>query len=209
MDAILVPLYGVCVFLYLGRLLQKAIHARNEKKPALSLSQSPSIPPPLPSVAAISETSSTLTPEDGGKVNMSGSYLLVRNDNFESFLEVQGVPWALRRAANQARPIHQITHVGKSVTIQIKGIIESQTTYQIDGPPVETNVRGRVFRDQMTYLESGDGIRVSKTAITENYDITVTRRLTTDRQTINMTSSASFKDGRPPIESRQVFKRIQ
>ena len=140
---------------------------------------------------------------------MSGSYKLISNDNFEGFLELQGVPWELRRAANQARPIHKITHIGKTVTIQIKGIIESQTTYQIDGPAVETSIRGRVFMDQMKYLDSGDGIIVSKTALEEDYDVTVERRLSANRKTITMTSRALFKDGREPVQAVQIFERIE
>ena len=233
MEAIIVPLYGLCVFMYLGKMvLETYLSSKSSGAIRTRLSDTVNAgvgtkQPPVgtragvkgdatssPSVAAVSETSTLSTAQQssptGGTepVDMNGSYLLVSNVGFEAFLEVQGVPWALRRAANQARPIHQIIHRGKSVTIQIKGIIESQTTYEIDGPPVETSVRGRVFRDQMTYLESGDGIKVSKTAVTENYDITVTRRLTPDRQTINMTSTAIFHDGRPPVESFQIFERI-
>jgi hypothetical protein len=85
-------------------------------------------------------------------IDMSGAFKLVSNDNFEGFLAVQGLPWALRRAANQARPVHRITHVGCHLTIKIEGIIESQTSYIINGPPVETNVRGRIFRDAVSYL---------------------------------------------------------
>ncbi len=85
-------------------------------------------------------------------IDMSGAYQLVSNDNFDEFLIAQGVPWVLARAADNARPIHRITHVGRRITIKIEGIIESSSTYTIDGPPVETLVRGRLFADQVTYL---------------------------------------------------------
>jgi len=100
------------------------------------------------------ETSSQEDAEEEQPVNMSGAYKLVSNDNFEGFLAVQGVPWALRRAANGVRPTHRITHVGRRLTIKIEGIIESQTTYLIGGPPVETDVRGRIFQDVVRYLVS-------------------------------------------------------
>jgi len=149
--------------------------------------------------------------------DLSGAYKLVSNDNFEEFLAVQGVPWALRSAANKARPIHRITHRGRTLTIKIEGIIESQTTFLIDGPPVETCVRGRVFEDRVSYLspteseeennENGNaassaptsssppvtGIVVKKRAITENYDLVVQRVLSEDKQTITMTSTAYFR----------------
>lgn len=210
---------------------------------------------------------------DGDDWGWSGSFQLIHNDNFDGFLAVQGVPWALRRAANQVRPIHCFTyHRGggnnnnDQWTIQIKGIIESQTTYTILGPPVETNIRGRIFRDVARYYygssdndnnTKGDkddalttstatltsdndvpkGIIVSKTAVTEAYDVTVQRVWSnptgTDsdsdddedknnnnpseeqqqqkqqpKQIITVTSRALFHDGRPPVECVQIFQRI-
>ena len=86
-------------------------------------------------------------------IDLTGQYKLVENINFEDFLAAQGVPWALRRAANSARPIHKITHhSSKFITIQICGIIESSTTYEIGGPPVLGEVRGRNFSDQVQYM---------------------------------------------------------
>lgn len=201
-QAVLVPLYGLCAFGYLARLVWEWHQALEETKLRESRLRASQVMP-------VGVEESTGADSEDGVLNMTGSYQLVKNDNFEGFLEVQGVPWALRRAANQARPIHKITHVGKSVTIQIKGIIESQTTYIVDGPPVQTSIRGRIFQDAMKYLESGDGIQVSKKAVTENYDITVTRRLNSDKSKITMVSRASFNDGRDPVESFQEFVRLQ
>jgi hypothetical protein len=93
------------------------------------------------------------------------------------------------------------------LTIKIEGIIESQTTYMINGPPVETNVRGRIFEDRVQYLDKG--ILVSKRALTEDYDVTVQRELSDDKQAITMTSTASFRDGRPTVTCIQQFERIE
>lgn len=142
--------------------------------------------------------------------DLSGAYKLKSNDNFDGFLAVQGVPWALRRAANQARPTHRITHQGSLLTIKIEGIIESQTTYVINGPPVETNVRGRIFEDVVSYLEDGaTGIIVRKTAVTEKYDVSVQRLLSPDKRKITMTSRATFHDGKDPVQCLQVFERVE
>lgn len=165
-------------------------------------------------------------------INLSGAYKLISNDNFEGFLAVQGVPWALRSAANKARPTHRITHVGSRLTIKIEGIIESQTTYIINGPPVETNVRGRIFEDRVSYLMENEsdndakdennnnenakciGIIVRKKALTEDYDVTVQRTLSDDRQRITMKSTAYFRNGddgdrREPVRCVQQFERIE
>ncbi|KAL3907024.1 MAG: hypothetical protein SGILL_009041 [Bacillariaceae sp.] len=62
----------------------------------------------------------------------------------------------LARAANKARPIHHIQHLGKFITIRIEGIIESTSTYEINGEPVEGLIRGRLFADQVMYLTFQD-----------------------------------------------------
>mmetsp|Transcript_38891 Transcript_38891/g.94155 ORF Transcript_38891/g.94155 Transcript_38891/m.94155 type:complete len:573 (-) Transcript_38891:79-1797(-) len=89
-------------------------------------------------------------------IDLSGVYELRENHNFEEFLEAQGIPWMLRRAANQARPTHRITHIGQYITIKIEGLIESSSTYTINGPPVEGLIRGRLFADKITYLTPED-----------------------------------------------------
>ena len=127
----------------------------------------------------------------------------------EGFLEVQTVPWALRRAANQARPVHRIFHRGRHLTIKIEGINESQTSYTVGGPPVETNVRGRIFEDVVSYNDTETGILVRKKAITEDYDVTVERELSECRQKITMTSTAFFKDDRESVQCVQIFNRCE
>jgi len=113
-------------------------------------------------------------------IDMTGSYKVISNYNFDEFLKVQGVPWFLCNAACKTRPIHTFTHPdATTLTITIRGIIESETTYQIQGQEHqqqqaeeemmgtdtdnntdesdcktynETTIRGRTFRDTVTYL---------------------------------------------------------
>jgi flagellar biosynthesis component FlhA len=47
------------------------------------------------------------------------------------------------------------------------------------------------------YLDNCKGILVSKQATTEDYDVTVQRELSDDKQAITMTSTASFEMGDP------------
>jgi hypothetical protein len=212
-ESLLVPLYIAIVTVYLTYVafrehLDPVLRVLFEKKAQGLESMSSRVAAP---------STSELDPaflrkadlDDPQPVDLTGVYKLISNDNFDGFLEVQGVPWALRRAANAARPVHRITHRGSHLTIKIEGIIESQTTYIINGPPVETNVRGRIFRDQVTYLENDRGIVVRKTAVTENYDVTVQRELSTDAQHIVMTSTAMFRDERVPVQCIQHFDRLE
>ena len=215
-ESLLVTSYTVSVLLYLSYLAVSdrffwASRKTEEKAPPLTVT-TPTTPDDDSS--AVVEPEPALTEEQ--PFDLSGAYKLISNDGFEEFLAVQGVPWALRRAANQARPVHRITHRASQLTIKIEGIIESQTTYVIGGPPVETNVRGRIFEDSVAYLlpspDGGQrlaGICVSKRAITEEYDVTVVRILSDDKQQITMTSTAFFRDERESVKSVQLFQRIE
>ena len=184
------------------------------KAPLVARSASSPVQVPVESatttVAETDATASQQQDQEEQPFDLSGAYKLVSNDNFDGFLAVQGVPWALRRAANQARPIHRLLHQGNRLTIKIEGLIESQTTYRIGGPPVETNVRGRIFQDVVRYLPDQQvGILVSKKALTEDYDVTVQRQFREDLQEITMTSQAVFRDGRETVQCVQQFQRLE
>ena len=154
-------------------------------------------------------------------INLSGLYQLIRIENLDAFLAAQGVPWPLRKAASKVMPRHEITHTTHQdphqLTIRIDaGPIQTRTTYQIGAGSVETEIRGRVFRDNVNYLKDRDtgkvvGVVNEKTAVTEGYQITVSRRLSDDRKHIFMESVAYFpKDPtKEPIVSTQLFERVE
>jgi hypothetical protein len=171
----------------------------------------------LPSELDSGAASSTAGVVGPAPVDLTGVYKLVKNVNFEEFLAAQDIPWALRRAAAAARPTHRIAHDTQThtITIKIEGIIESQTTYVINGPPAETNVRGRVFHDTVRYLNpatEGLGILVMKKGITEVYDCTVQRMFTKpgDRSEITMINTVTFRDGsKASVQCQQTFQRLE
>lgn len=104
-------------------------------------------------------------PQGDKPIDMNGIFHNVENDNFGDFLKAQGVPWFLCSAASKARPTHHIKHKNlQKVSIKIKGIIESETAYHIDGPFTETTIRGRVFRDTLSYLYDEDKSRMETTS---------------------------------------------
>ena len=149
-------------------------------------------------------------------VDMNGSYQLIENRNFEKLLEVQGVPWALRRAANRLRPIHRFTHSGNDLTIKIEGIIETSSTYSIGGPPSTSDIRGRKFEDTLQYVTAdgngsyNTGIQTVKRAIDGGYTICVKRMLSEDRQTLTMTSTVNFEDtSKESVQSTQIFELMK
>lgn len=244
-ESVLVPAYTLSVLLYLSAAAYSKYFA-----PLITGRKQPPTGPVTSSIAPIPEAYLEEEDNEPQPVNLTGAYKLRSNDGFEKLLEVQGVPWALRRyvmysylvclfvvsvstltcvldvilahccalsfinthnnrAANQARPTHRLTHTGRRLVIKIEGIIESQTTYLIGGPPTRCNVRGRIFEDTVKYLENEKGIFVNKHAVTEDYDVTVQRELADDRQSICMTSTAIFPDDRPSVKCVQQFQRIE
>jgi len=147
--------------------------------------------------------------DDDDVVNLSGTFKLAKNVDFDKFLEAQGVGWALRAAADKARPVHTITHRGRTLRIQITGIITGDTTYKIGGPPVTSQIRDRVFSDTVQYLDSKDGIRVQKKCVSGgDGKIFVTRQLSRCGSELTMRSKCVFPDGRESAEAVQTFERV-
>lgn len=155
------PFYLLVVVAYLmTRILHEYYFFANSKSRTRQITPVVQTTPLLPASTAAAKDA-----DDRRPIVLTGEFKLVENTNFEAFLAAQGVPWALRRAANGARPVHKITHhplmssekeKDDLITIQICGIIESSTTYQIGGPPVQGQVRGRTFEDSVEYMTKGE-----------------------------------------------------
>ncbi|CAB9528170.1 expressed unknown protein [Seminavis robusta] len=208
-DHALVPLYTLGVLAYLSALVIQR-HVVPEVKQRTDASKQKQGHKQKQKDALESDVGTVMSGEDAEQpIDMTGKYKLVSVENFDKFLAIQGVPYFLRQAACKARPVHRITHRGNRVTIRIEGIIVTQTTYVIGGPPVEVSVRGRKFQDRMVYLENGKGIQGIKEAVTENYNVFIDRELSEDRQKITLTSRAIFKDDRETVESVQIFERLE
>ena len=167
------------------------------------------IVPPSPSKAK-EYSSSEPTAKEGG-VNLSGSYKLLKNIDYQPFLAVQGVGWALRKAADSAALKHHLTHDPKKGTFHIKveGLISSQMGYQIDGDPVETIIKDKVFSDTVSNLPGNTGVRIKKINAKEKYHIIAERTLGSDGNTITMEQKVVFDDGRPGAKATQIFTRIE
>jgi hypothetical protein len=125
------------------------------------------------------------------------------------FLASQGVGWAIRKAAMNAVPTNVITHdlLEHTVTIRVEGIISSQTTYIINGDPIETQIQSRVFSDTMKYLDSGDGVQVTKVCHAEGYHVLVKRQLSSCRQIMTVTSTAIWPDKQ--VQAQQIYRKIE
>ncbi|KAG7356000.1 hypothetical protein IV203_000686 [Nitzschia inconspicua] len=225
---IFVPFYTLTVIFYLSiRWFHDGTLKRQESQASVIQRQPPTTAP-------LGAPPSQITAGPPPPIDLSGCYKLTENHNFEALLQAQGVPWFLVSAANKARPIHRITQDSTYIKIKIEGIIESETMYIVGGPPVETIIRGRLFRDQVTYMKlsdslldqenkenggntkSGDsasrivGIQTHKRAIDDGYTILVQRRLSDDKSQIILTSRVQFDDdARADVQSKQIFQRSE
>jgi hypothetical protein len=153
-----------------------------------AIQQQHQVPNPSRSVTTTAVDTNDSQHAEQQPIDMTGSYQMKSHDNLDLFLSIQGVPWPLRRAAAAVYPVHHITHRSDHLTIQIEAKssgFTTQTNYMINGPPVETNVRGRIFSDQVYYSYDPidthvcHGIITEKRAITEGYIVTVLRKLVT------------------------------
>lgn len=150
--------------------------------------------------------------DEFGAVNLTGSYKLVHNNNFEGFLKALNVPLILRKAANAARPVHTYTHIGDTFRVQFEGIVKGDTTFIVKGPPKPSSIRHYKFMDYPTYMEDKRGIMVRK--IGQNpkpgacTEIVVTRRLSKNGKMMILTSRALKGNGDEVAVSVQQFARI-
>lgn len=145
--------------------------------------------------------------------NMTGSYKLVRSENWAPFLEAQGIPWIIRTVASKATPIHHIDHNGTDLRINVANVpIGGEVKYTVGGHvPVVTQIRDHVFHDTVSYADGGNGIVVKKVRVKggERFTLKLTRKLSDDGSKLYLTSRAIYEDGREPIEAFQTFERIQ
>ena len=172
---VVVPCYTLSALLYL--LIQNFEESISSVLSRLQTSEKES--------GATTESAEEEEEDEGEKpIDMNGTYKVVENDNFAEFLKAQGVPGFLCNAASKARPTHEFTHKSiKKLTIRIRGIIESETSYEINGPYTETTIRGRLFQDSLSYLydDSSEkvccGVQTRKVAMGQGYVVLVQRRV--------------------------------
>ncbi|MCF8884131.1 lipocalin/fatty-acid binding family protein, partial [Erythrobacter sp. SN021] len=60
------------------------------------------------------------------KPNFQGKYALVRNENFESFLEANGANWMIRKMAGAASPVLEITQDGDTFGVKLQSMFHSK-----------------------------------------------------------------------------------
>ena len=108
--------------------------------------------------------STTKTNQNNSPNSLAGTFKLYKNENYQKFLEVQGVGWALRKAADSANTVHIIKHeVSKTFHLKVISLIKSEIEYTINGEPVKTSIKDKQFMDTVTELGEGRvGVRIMK-----------------------------------------------
>jgi hypothetical protein len=147
-------------------------------------------------------------------VNLSGKFKLIHNHNFDAFLKSQNIPFLLRNAANQSRPIHTLTHdvTTNSLRIQVDGITKGDTTFSIGGPPGSSSIRHLKFEDHVSYVNDGTAVQVRKVAKNAPpngaTELIVKRTLANNGHNLLLFSKALFEDGSESVEAIQTFRRL-
>jgi len=139
--------------------------------------------------------------------NLTGTFKLFKNTNYQKFLEVQGVGWALRKAADSANVVHKIRHVpGSAFDLEVIGLVKSKEQYVIGGEGKITKIKNSEFIDTVTELGDGRvGVRITKVCKKGGYKIEVERELEGD-DNIVMEQEVIFNDGRRE-KATQRFER--
>ena len=156
--------------------------------------------------------------DEYGAINLTGTYKLVHNENFESFLAVFKVPRVFCKAADKARPQHKYTHLKDTFRVQIDGIVKGDTTFQLNnGPPSTSYIRSHKFLDYASYLDDKVGIVIRKVyqpSSKHSHDcaakeILVIRELSKNGKRMILTSKALDADGNEIAVAVQTFLRIE
>ena len=138
--------------------------------------------------------------------DLSGSYQLIQNENFENFLKALGIPWAARATLQPSSSLHHVSHTGNLFAPKFKGI--PKTIYIIGGPSVETTIRGYIFEDSVKYTDDGLGVQLSKQSMDENYTIQLCWRPHTEESKVQLALSLDTPDGQEPTQAIQVYEEV-
>ena len=158
---------------------------------------------------SVSISSTSSHDNESESIDLNGSFRLEKNINFVDFLAAQGVSWALRVAANKAVTTHHITHKNNQLKIRVQGIINSETEYIINGPPIESKVKDRVYLDYVSYVNNKQGVQVLKVNKEHDYNIKVVRTFSSpDKSLLVVTSTATFSDGKI-VQAIQHYRRLE
>jgi hypothetical protein len=182
--------------------LGKAVKAAAAAPPAAAPSR------PVATAAATAAAAPSAPGAKQAPRDLTGSYKLASNKNYQKFLEVQGVGWALRKAADGANATQTIAHdiASKKLNLKVASLLTFELSYIIDSPPMPTQVKDKNFMDTVTYLSSG-AVEITKRNDKDRYTIIVTRELSPDGATLNMTQCCKCDDGKEATAT-QIFSRV-
>jgi len=201
---------------YIGRKALKAFKRYRGSSDARSTSTSAATDSTRGSIA--SEDTKGTSPQQNataaavpaeGNVNLSGTWRLEENIDYEEFLKVSGASWVERKAANNAGATYVITHEGDRLKLVIKSLVAFEADYIIGGPMVETSIKRNRFEDTVTWLPDGRGVRISKLSRAKHTLTHADRRLAADGNTINQSMTVYVQDGSgQQATATQVLRRV-
>lgn len=143
---------------------------------------------------------------DTARPNFTGRWNVVKQEGYGDFLELQGVGFVMRKAADKAKCMHVVEHSGNSFFLRTESLINREQTFEIGGPPQTSEIRGRVFEDSMDWSTTGEPgvLVVTKLNRKEGITLTIERRMV--EGCIHITSKAL--KGEKLATATQVCERI-
>lgn len=140
-------------------------------------------------------------------VNLSGSYVLNRHENFETLLIAMGAPWAGRKLVLGQRPNQKITMDEEKIHLWGDGLIPIDQEYVFGADPIETKAKKGVNMDRVTILENG-AVRLTRVNDVIGVTTMVDRELidVDGGKVLRLSTRAEFhKKAKEPIEVKHFF----
>eukprot|EP00091_Calanus_sinicus_P005514 TRINITY_DN1595_c0_g1_i2.p1 TRINITY_DN1595_c0_g1~~TRINITY_DN1595_c0_g1_i2.p1 ORF type:complete len:149 (+),score=45.26 TRINITY_DN1595_c0_g1_i2:46-447(+) len=131
-------------------------------------------------------------------VQIDGSYVHQKSEDFEAYLSAVGLPWVARKAAANTSPTVEISKDGDEWTLSIKTSIMSQVVKFVIGKEFEEKGPGGNVRKSVASME-GENLMISSK--TEKGEMRRTLVFTDEGMTMNMHAVAQ------DVKCKRIFKR--
>eukprot|EP00816_Leptocylindrus_hargravesii_P002680 CAMPEP_0196810472 /NCGR_PEP_ID=MMETSP1362-20130617/10289_1 /TAXON_ID=163516 /ORGANISM="Leptocylindrus danicus, Strain CCMP1856" /LENGTH=369 /DNA_ID=CAMNT_0042185479 /DNA_START=79 /DNA_END=1188 /DNA_ORIENTATION=- len=162
---------------------------------------------PKAKAASNASTTTTVSVSKPKFVNLSGSYVLNRHENFETLLIAMGAPWAGRKLILGQKPNQKITMDEEKIHLWSDGLMPIDQEYVFGADPVETKAKKGANMDRVTILENG-AVRLTRVNDVMGVTTTVDRELIEHDggKVLRLSTRAEFrKKGMEPIEVKHFF----
>jgi len=167
----------------------------------------------LPPAAVIPPGEDDEPPSEGGQPNFSGTWKVVKNENYAAYLDALRVRPLVKLAALRAPTWQIIEHAGADFAVTSKSVVTFRTRYVIDGPASTQTTAGHVTEDTLAW--NGDALVLTKKCVSKGYVLTAERRMVSSSrpgvapQYFTFRQHVTALDGKKPdVDAVSVLQRV-